>query len=436
MSSFALGLISFGALLGLLALRVPIAIALSAVSLTGITLLRGPDAALSALSTIPFDFVAHWSLSAIPMFVLMGTLAFRSGMTESLFKVARLWLNNLPGGLAIASTTACAGFAAASGSSIATASAMGRIAIPEMLRYKYDPGLATGTVAAAGTLGSMIPPSILIILYAVFAEVSIGQMLLAGILPGLLTAFIYSLMIVARCSINPELAPSVKETITWSQRITSLKEIWPLPVLVVAVLGGIYSGVFTATEASAGGAFSALIIAAIQGRLSREVLLSSSRDAVKITAAIFLIAIGAILLTRFMAITGFPRDLAAFIFEIDPSVTAVILFSALLFIILGMFLDSIGVMLLLLPILLPAMEALDVNLFWFGILVIKFLEIGLITPPVGLNVYVIKSVVGNQVPLETIFRGIGWFVVAEMVALVFLISFPIISLLVPGLMAR
>ncbi|MCP5370595.1 MAG: TRAP transporter large permease subunit, partial [Hyphomicrobiales bacterium] len=213
--SLTIGIVGLVVLLLLLALRVPIAFSLGIVSLGGIAILRGPLPALSALETLTFNFIAHWSLSAVPMFLLMGNVAFKSGLTQSLYRATRLWLSALPGGLAIASTAACALFAAASGSSVATASAMGRIAIPEMLKYKYDPGLATGTVAAAGTLGSLIPPSILIILFAIFAEASIGQMLIAGFLPGILSAVVFSLMITIRCMINPELAPKIEGGVTW-----------------------------------------------------------------------------------------------------------------------------------------------------------------------------------------------------------------------------
>ncbi|WP_373086609.1 TRAP transporter large permease [Sneathiella sp.] len=421
-------------LLVLLALRVPIAFSLGIVSLGGVAVLRGGLPAISALETLTFNFIAHWSLSAVPMFLLMGNIAYKSGLTQSLYRAARMWLSGLPGGLAIASTAACAMFAAASGSSVATASAMGRIAIPEMMKYKYDPGLATGTVAAAGTLGSLIPPSILIILFAIFTEASIGQMLIAGILPGILSGLVFAAMIMIRCKINPKLAPKVEGGVTLTEKIQVLREVWPLPVLIVGVLGGIYSGFFTPTEAGAGGAFLAFIIAATQKRLNWTVFKESVIETCSATAMIFLIAMGGIMLTRFMAVSGVPAALSSALgpYGLDPVI--LVIAASVIYIFLGMFLDSLGLMLLTLPVLLPLFEASGADIIWFGILVIKYLEIGLITPPVGLNVYIIKGVVGDSIPLETIFKGVLWFIVADIFTLTLLIIFPQISLYLPSLM--
>lgn len=434
MTAAALGSTGLVVLLMLLALRVPIAFSLGIVSIGGMVFLRGFDPGVSALGGVTFNFIAHWQLSAVPMFLLMGSVAFKSGLTQSLYKAARLWLSALPGGLAIASTAACAMFAAASGSSVATASAMGQIAIPEMLKYKYDPGLAAGTVAAAGTLGSLIPPSILMVLFGIFAEASIGQMLIAGILPGLLSALVYTLMITVRCLINPELAPKVPGGVTWKERWTSLAEVWPVPVLTLGVVGGIYSGVTTATEAGAAGAFLAFVIAGVQGRLTLKVIEDSVLESLKATSMIFFIAIGGILLTRFMAMSDVPAMMSAMLggHGLNPVTLAVA--SAVIYLILGCFLDSLGIMLLTLPVLLPLFHASGASIVWFGVLVVKYLEIGLITPPVGLNVYVIKAVVGNRIPLEVIFKGIAWFVVADLVTVGLLIAFPQISLVLPEMM--
>ena len=432
--ALTIGISGLVLLLVLLALRVPIAFSLGLVSLGGIALVRGPLPAVSALETLTFSFIAHWSLSAVPMFLLMGNIAFKSGLTQSLFRAASLWLSALPGGLAIASTAACAMFAAASGSSVATASAMGRIAIPEMLKAKYDPGLATGTVAAAGTLGSLIPPSILIILFAIFAEASIGKMLIAGILPGLLSAVVFAVMIMVRCKINPKLAPKIEGGVTWGARFKILGEVWPLPVLTIGVLGGIYTGIFTPTEAGAGGALIAFVIAAAQRRLTWQVFNESVIESLKATSMIFLIALGGIMLTRFMAVTGVPAAMSSAMGDLATNPITLVIAASVIFIVLGMFLDSIGLMLLTLPVLLPLFEASGADIIWFGVLVIKFLEIGLVTPPVGLNVYIIKGVVGDTVPLETIFKGVLWFVIADVFTLTLLIAFPEISLVLPNLM--
>lgn len=434
MTSIQVGIAGIVVLLLLLAARVPIAFALGGVAVAGIMVLRGPDAALGVLATQPYGFIAHWTLTAVPMFLLMGTLAYHAGLTQSLYSAARLWLSWLPGGLAVASTAACAGFAAASGSSVATASAMGRIAIPEMLRYRYDPGLATGCVAAAGTLGSLIPPSILMVIYAIFAEVSVSKALMAGVLPGLLSALMFALMIAARCKLDPRLGPPVEESVTWAQRFAALRQVWPLPALILGVIGGMYSGAFTTTEAAAGGAFLAFVIAGVQRRLNWAVIKASIVDSLTGTATIFFIAVGGVLLSRFMAFSGLPALMGQWIGEYSVDPLMLILLASLVYLILGCFLDSIGVMLLTLPILLPMLEAAKVDLIWFGVLVIKLLEIGLVTPPLGMNVFVIKSVVGDAISLERIFRGVTWFIVTDIVTLGILILFPQIALIVPKLM--
>ena len=272
MSSLEIGFAAMGVLLVLLALRVPIGVALGCVSLGGIYAILGERATIGVTRTMVFEFVAKWELSAIPMFLLMGAVAFHSGLTRGLFDCARLWLSRLPGGLAVATNYASAGFAAASGSSLATAAAMSRLAVPEMLRYRYAPSLATAVVAASGTIGTMIPPSILFVLYGMFTGQSIGMLLLAGILPGLLTAFIYGAMIVVRCWLNPDLAPPIEEEVTWADRLHALRDIAALPLLILAVIGSMYSGWATATEAAGFGAFAAMIIALVRGSMTRAVL--------------------------------------------------------------------------------------------------------------------------------------------------------------------
>ncbi len=434
MSSLEIGFYAMGVVVILIAIRSPIGIALGLVSFVGIALMRGLDVAFGMMKTIPFDFAAHWELSAIPMFLLMGAIAHHSGISAALFRAARLWLGGLPGGLAVAANFACAGFAAASGSSVATAAAMGRIAIPEMLNAGYDKALATGTVAAAGTLGSLIPPSILFVLYGIFAEVSITKLLIAGILPGLLTAVVYAAMIITRSMIWPEIAPRTKMSDSRAERWQSLAAIWPLLVLILGIIGGLYSGLVTPTEAGAFGAFLSFVIATLQGRMSWEVLRDSVVEAVSSTSRIFFVAVGAVLLTKFLALSGVPIFLGQMVgsWALDPLL--LVIATSLIYLVLGMFLDPLGLLLITLPFLLPMFEALDLDLIWFGVLVVKYLEIGLLTPPVGFNVYVIKSVVGDLVELETIFKGVLWFLACEVVIVVLLVAFPAISLYLPSTM--
>lgn len=435
MDPLLLGSITFAGLILLIALRVPVAIALITVSMIGMAIVRGPAAAFSVLTTQPYNFIAHWSLAAVPMFLLMGNIAYHCGMTSGLFKAARLWLSALPGGLAVASVAASAMFASASGSSLATASAMGRMAIPEMLRYRYDPGMAAGSIAVAGTLGSMIPPSILMVLYAVFAEVSVSRALIAGIIPGLVSAFAFMLMIVIRCKSKPALALSVEgENITWTERFAVLGEIWPVPVLIAGVLGGMYMGLTTATEAAAIGAALSFVIALVKRTLTWSIFVESLRETGRATATIFLIALGGFLLSRFIALSNLGQYFAEFSSSYGVGPIELVIIVSVVYLILGMFLDGIGLMLITLPIFIPIAESTGVELIWFGVLVIKLLEVGMVTPPLGLNVYVIKSVVGDRIPLETIFKGVLWFVVTDIFVLGILIAFPILSLYLPSLM--
>lgn len=418
----------------LLALRLPIGLALGGVAFVGIWYLRDIDVALAMVRIIPFDYAARWEFATLPMFMLMGAFAYHSGMTSSIFSAARMWLGSLPGGLAVASNFGCAGFAAASGSSLVTAAVMGRATIPEMIAMKYDKGLATGTLAAAGTLGSMIPPSLQLVLFGIFTETSIGKLLIAGILPGAITAIAYAALIIIRCSLNPRLAPRLPEVVTWGDRIGALRKIWPLIALIVGVLGGLYGGFFTATEAAAVGALVAFLIVIVQRRMTMAVFLTSTFEAASAMGRIFFMVIGAVLLTKFLAMTGMIFVFASAMDTWATNPLLIVLGTMLIYLVLGMFLDPIGIMLVTLPFLLPMFQAGNIDMIWMGVLIIKFLEIGLITPPVGMNVFVIKSVVGDAVELTTIFRGIAWFLLCEVFVVTLLIAFPEISTLLPSLM--
>lgn len=431
-----IGLLSLAVTLLLIAIRMPIGIALAGVSFVGIGVLTSWKAAWGIVSAIPYNFIATWEFSAVPMFLLMGYIAARSGITGGLFQGMRIMFARVPGSLASASVAASALFAAASGSSVATSAALSRIAVPEMLKAGYEKGLATGTVAVAGTLGSLIPPSILMVIYGVFTGTPIGELFMAGFIPGILSAIAFILMITIRVKLKPSLAPQTTVVFTAAEKRAALKDVWPLPTLILGVLGGIFAGVFTPTEAGAVGALLAILVAAMRRSLSFPMLWEAIIDAAVATSVMFIIAMGAAMFTRLMGLSQVPAFIADQVLTLSDNKYVVILIIAAIFIFLGMFIDSIGIILLTLPILMPLLTELDINMVWFGIITIKLLEIGLVTPPVGLNVYVIKTSLGNLVDLPTIFRGCTWFIATDLVMLAILIAFPILSLFLPSLMVR
>lgn len=431
------GFWSIGVLVLLLALRAPIGVSLIAVAFSGLWYLRGFAPAFGSLSSTPFEFVAHWTLSAVPMFILMSAIAARTGLTSELYKSMRLWFGRLPGGLAIATSFAGAGFAAICGSSLATTAAMGRIAVPEMLRIGYDRGLAAGCAAAVGTVGALIPPSIIMVIYALFAEVSVSKMLIAGVVPGLLTTVIYAAMIFLRCKFKPGLAPQIDLSgVTMRDKVRSLKQVWPVGVIAAAMIGSIYGGVATATEAGAVGAIATALVAWSQGAFQIRTLRESAFETAMTTGTLFLIAIGATMLTQYLALTGLPFFLSRTITSFTSDPVVIILMVCALYLILGAFLDTLGILLLTLPILLPIFSNARIDEIWAGVILIKMLEIGLLTPPVGMNVFVMNKVSGDSIKLGEIYRGVSWFLAAEVLIMALLIAFPGLILTLPNLMTN
>jgi tripartite ATP-independent transporter DctM subunit len=433
----SLTLTSLAAILALIALRVPIGVALGGVAFGGFCYLRNLQVALGVLRETPFVFAANWDLSAVPMFLLMGAIVTNSGISAMLFRAARVWFAGLPGGLAVATNMAGAGFAAACGSSMAAAAAMARLAVPEMVKHGYDKALATGVVASAGTLAALIPPSILFVLYGIFAEVSIVKLLIAGIIPGLLTAAIYTVMILVRCRLDPALAPPVdpaeRENLR-RERWKSLKQVWPLLLLILGIIGGLYGGFVTPTEAGAGGAFLAMVIGIALREMSFRRFIAAMKDAMLTTAQIFFVGMGAVMYTKFLALAGISALFADMIGSWALNPVLLIAAVSVVYLILGMFLDPLGIMLITIPVFVPMFAALKVDLVWFGVIVVKYVEIGMLTPPVGFNVYVVKNAVADSIPLETIFRGCVWFLGCEVLIMVLLIGFPQLSLWLPGTM--
>lgn len=417
-----IGYLSLVIVLLLIMFRVPIAVSLMTVSGLGIAAIVGAESAISMVSTIPYGFASSWTLSSVPMFLFMGYLAFHTGMTKGLFNAARAWLGWLPGGLAISSVGGASGFAAVTGSSVACSAAIGKIAIPEMNDMKYDIRTATGAVAAGGTIGALIPPSILLIIYGIQAEESINDLFVGGLALGLLSMVMYFMVIWITYWRTPERLPGAAKT-TMAEKWAASLQIWPVLVLVTAVFGGLFGGVFTATEAGAIGAFFTLIISFSQGSLSKKAFRDSCLDTLLSSGALFMIAIGASLFTRLIALTGVSFEVADWIDSHGFGILTILIVITLIYLALGMFLEPIGAMLLTLPLFLPIITEHGIDTVWFGLLVAKLLEIGMITPPVGLNVFVIHSVAKEYASLEKIFAGVIPFILADLVLVSLMIGY-------------
>lgn len=436
MNSLAsVGLIFLAAIV-LIAIRLPIGLVLVTVAFFGVMFETSFHAALGLLAQQPYELATNWEFSAAPMFLFMGYIAARTGLTSGLFDAARVLFARVPGSLAVSSVVASGLFAAASGSSVATSAAMSKIAVPEMLKRGYDQGLACGTIGASGTLGSLIPPSLVLIFFGIYANVSIGQLFLAGFVPGVLSAAIYIAMIVIRVWLKPDLAgqPVSAEEYRGQSLARALWAVLPLPVLILLVMGTIATGIATPTESGALGAAGAVLLSLLNRRLNLKALRQAFRETAIAFSSIFFIMVGGQLLVRFVALSGISRDLLGFFEAIQGGPLTLILLAVIVYLILGMFIDSIGLMLLTIPIFLPLANALDINLIWFGIIIVKLLEIGLVTPPVGLNIYVIKSTLGKLVDLPTNFRGVTWFIAMDVLTLAILVAFPAITLWLPTLM--
>lgn len=410
-----------------------IAYATALCGFVGLWILRGFNPAAGLAGLIPAGHLSNYSLLVLPLFIMMGYFAYNAGITRDLYWTARQWFGHLPGGLAIATIFGAAGFAAACGASTASAAVMGRVALPELKKYGYDDKVATGCVAAGGTMATMIPPSVLMVIYGFIAEESIGALLLAGILPGLLEAVSYSTMLIIRFKVNPKLGPPIKG-ITMRDRFVSLKGTWGMIVLIFLVMGSIYSGVATPTEAAGVGALGSLLLALLH-KISRKEFKDTMLETARTTAMIFAIVAGVLIFVHFLGFTGMPAALSESILSMDVNRYYILIAILGMYLMLGMFLDGIGMLLLTVPIVLPAVRELGFNPIVFGVLVVRMIEIGLITPPVGLNVYVLKGVAPN-VKMGDIFLGCGWFVFVDLINVGILLAFPQIILLIPEAMIK
>jgi C4-dicarboxylate transporter, DctM subunit len=431
MTPMTIGLIGIGLLMLITFSRMSIGIVMGLIGVAGFAYLKGVAPALGLLKTVPYTTFADETLSVMPLFLLMGTFAFESGMSEDMYRTVYVWLGKFRGGLAMATIAACALFAAISGSGIATAATLGRVAMPEMKRYNYHPRLSTGCLAAGGTIGIMIPPSVILLLYGILTEQSIGKLFMAGFIPGIIQALFYMIVIMILTRLNPELGPRGPQ-FSMREKLVALKGIGEVTTLFVLVIGGLYLGIFTPTEAAGVGAFGSFLCMILRRSLTWQSLKKCLTETCSTTGMLFLIILGAMLLNYFLSVTRLPFELAGIVVKLEVSRYVILGFVVVMMMFLGAIMDELAIMLLTIPVLYPVMMRLGFDPIWFGVIVTKLMEIGMILPPVGINVYVIAGV--TDVPMGTIYRGIMPFVIADTIEIILLTLFPQIATFLPNLM--
>ncbi|WP_382160674.1 TRAP transporter large permease [Hydrogenophaga sp. ANAO-22] len=423
-------LLGFVGMFALMAVRVPIGIAMGIAGVGGFALLSGTTPALNLLANVPLSVLTDYNLIVIPMFILMGAFASHSGMSTELFKAGRAWLGHRRGGLALASIAACGGFSAINGSSVATAATMTQVALPEMRRAGYHPGFSAGLIAAGGTLGIMIPPSVIMVLYGIMTETDITKLFAAGIIPGFMAIGFYSVVVAIVARLRPDTMPR-GERLGWGERFASLRPLWAVVVLFVFVLGGIYGGIFTVQEAAGVGAIGTLAIGMLRGRLGWKQIKAALIGALRVSSAIMMIVVGAYLFGYFLTITQFTQNAVEFLVHLPVGPYGVLALIMVGYLILGAVMDELAMILLTVPIVFPAMMQLGFDPVWFGVIVVMAVTFGMICPPVGMNVFVINSI-ARDVPLGAIYKGTMPFIAVDVARLLILCAFPALSLWLPG----
>jgi tripartite ATP-independent transporter DctM subunit len=431
MSDLTIGMICFAALFLLIFWGMHIGFAMAFIGFVGFAILGGVKASVSMLGLVPYSTIASYTFSVLPLFLLMGEFASISGLMRDMYYAVYAWLGRVPGGLAMATIGGSAGFGAVSGSSIAGASTMCRIALPEMRAYHYDDKLSTGTIAAGGTLAILIPPSLVFIIYGFIAEQSVGKLFLAGILPGIVLSVIFMTTIYVVVRMKPDMAPP-GPVFSWRERWVATKGALRLLLLFVIVMGGIWAGIFTPTEAAAVGAFGSFVFVLIRKVLSKERLVSSLTGAISTTGMAFGILIGAMIFNNFVAISGLPTAMATFVTSVSVPPIGVLLCILCVYFILGCLMDTMAMILLTMPIFIPVILALGYDPIWFGVILTVMCEVGLITPPVGVTVFIVSGM--SDVPMYDVFRGIAPFVISLLVFVAILILFPQLALFLPNTM--
>jgi tripartite ATP-independent transporter DctM subunit len=432
MSPIVVGLIGIALLLFLLIIGSPVGVAMALVGFGGFALLVSPTAALFKLANTPFEVISNYNMAVVPLFILMAQIISVSGFGQSLYKTAHKWLGHLSGGLCMATIAACAVFSAVSASSIATAVTLGLVALPQMRKFGYDDSLATGSVAAGGSMGVLIPPSGILIMYGIISQESIAKLFMAGIVPGILEAVFYICTVFILCRINPGLGPRGKKA-PCREKIESLTGIIEVVLLILFVLGGLFVGWFTPTEAGGVGAFGAIVISLFRKRLTVRKFRQAILQTVLTTGMVYFIIISAFLLNFFMAVSTIPAELANFAAGLPLSQNGIMLVILLIYLFLGCFLDAMAMVLLTIPIFLPVAKALGFDPIWFGIILVRVMEVAVITPPVGMNIFAISGV-AKDVPIYAIYKGIIPFLAADIINILLLLFFPQIVLFLPGFM--
>lgn len=425
-----IGIYAFVALFLMLIATVPIGVAMAIAGVGGLAAIIGFGPALSLFGTTVYETTVTYSLSVVPLFVLMGAVAARSGLSRELYDVFNAWLGRFRGGLAIATIGACGAFAAICGSSLATAATMSKVALPEMKRLGYADSLATGSVASGGVIGILIPPSVILVLYGILTETSIGDLFIAGVIPGLLTVVVFMLVIAALTAIKPDLGPAGEPT-SWGDKMRALGRTWAILLLFAVVIGGIYFGVFSPTEAAGIGAVGAFLLAALRGRLNRETIRDSLLETIQTSAMIFTVLIGAITLNNLTIFSGIAGALGGFVSGLAMSPMLVMAVILLIYLVLGCFLDTLAMILLTVPIFTPIVTGLGFDPLWFGVIVVMVAELGLITPPIGMNVFVIKGM-APDVKLTDIYVGVLPFVLGQILLIVWVFLMPGLALWLPA----
>ncbi len=435
MNPAVVGLIGISIMVLFILLGMPIGFSMGITGFFGMIYMLGISIALPQLPITLYGIISDYNYTVLPLFILMGYFADASGISSDLYMTAEKWLRGLPGGLALATVAACAGFASISGSSIATAATMGSVALPEMKKHGYSDELASGTVAAGGTLGFLIPPSVVFVIYGIITQQSVGQLLIAGFLPGIILALAFMGIVIARVKINPKLAPVNLEPINWKEKLLSLKDIWAVVLVFLLVIGGIYFGFVTPIEAGALGAFVLFLLGIARRKLTPHVIFDCLLSTAAVSCMVFAIIYGAFLFSTFIALSRLPDSLMNLIGGLDVSRHTILALIILLYLVLGCFIESIPMIILTMPSVLPVILALDFNPVWFGVIAVLMVEAALITPPVGMNVYVIKGV-AKDIPVMVIFRSALPFLISIIVVVVILAVFPQIALFLPGLMIK